>query len=72
MSSAPLRLIPPFTAATARQKVKVAQSLWNTRDPQKVVQAYTPNSVWRNRSLFFAGHSSIRQFLQQNWARENS
>ncbi|KAL8889067.1 MAG: hypothetical protein Q9192_006079, partial [Flavoplaca navasiana] len=72
MSSAPLRLIPPFTAATARQKVKVAQSLWNTRDPQKVVQAYTPNSVWRNRSLFFVGHSSIRQFLQQKWAREKS
>ncbi len=72
MSSASLRLIPPFTAATARQKVKVAQSLWNTRDPQKVVQAYTPNSVWRNRSHFFVGHSSIRQFLQQKWARENT
>ncbi|KAL8876130.1 MAG: hypothetical protein Q9198_005620 [Flavoplaca austrocitrina] len=72
MSSAPLRLVPPFTAATARQKVKVAQSLWNTRDPQKVVQAYTPNSVWRNRSLFFVGHSSIRQFLEQKWAREKS
>lgn len=72
MSSASLRLVPPFTAATARQKVKVAQSLWNTRDPHKVVQAYTPNSVWRNRSDFLAGHTSIRHFLQQKWAREES
>ncbi|KAL8790625.1 MAG: hypothetical protein Q9213_000472 [Squamulea squamosa] len=66
------RLVPPFTQSTAQQKVKVAQNLWNTRDPHKVVQAYTPKSIWRNRSHFFEGHTSIVQFLQQKWAHEKS
>ena len=34
-------IVPPFTAETAQQKVKVAQDLWNTRDPERVVLAYT-------------------------------
>lgn len=72
MAATAQRLVPPFTKATAHEKVKVAQALWNTRDPQKVVQAYTPSSVWRNRSHFFVGHTAIRQFLQQKWAREKS
>ncbi|KAL8992236.1 MAG: hypothetical protein Q9169_007260 [Polycauliona sp. 2 TL-2023] len=72
MATIVTRLIPPFSRATAQQKVKVAQSLWNTRDPQKVVQAYTLNSIWRNRSHFFIGHTSIQQFLEQKWAREKS
>ena len=28
--------LPPFTEETARQKVKMAQDAWNTRDPDKV------------------------------------
>lgn len=32
---------PPFTRETAEQKVKIAQRLWNTRDPSKVCLAYT-------------------------------
>ena len=36
-------IVPPFTAETAHQKVKVAQDLWNTRNPEKVSLAYT---VW--------------------------
>ncbi|KAI4218671.1 MAG: hypothetical protein L6R36_008821 [Xanthoria steineri] len=72
MAATAQRLVPPFIKATAHEKVKVAQALWNTRDPQKVVQAYTPNSVWRNRSHFFVGHTSIRQFLQQKWTLEKS
>ncbi|KAL8926269.1 MAG: hypothetical protein Q9172_001863 [Xanthocarpia lactea] len=66
------RIVPPFTQATARQKSKAVQALWNTRDPQKVVQGSTPNSVWRNRTHFFSGHKSIIEFLQQKWAREQS
>ena len=34
-------LKPPFTLETAREKVKVEQRLWNTRNPQKVSLAYT-------------------------------
>jgi len=35
---------PPFTAETARAKVKVAQDAWNTRDPDVVARAYTLDS----------------------------
>jgi len=62
--------LPPFTPETAAQKVRMAEDAWNTRDPQHVSLAYTPDSVWRNRSEFLAGRESIRQFLVRKWARE--
>jgi uncharacterized protein len=36
---------PPFELDTARQKVQVAEDAWNSRDPQRVSLAYTPDSV---------------------------
>ncbi len=36
--------VPTFTEETARQKVKMAQDAWNTRDPEKVALAYTEDS----------------------------
>src|SRR5579883_2473367 len=66
--AAPLR--PPFTAETARLKVKAAQDAWNTRDPERVALAYTEDSEWRNRDEFFRGRDAIRAFLCRKWARE--
>ncbi len=37
-----------------------------------MVNAYTRDSVWRNRHSFFTGHPAIIQFLQGKWAREKS
>ncbi|KAH9828775.1 uncharacterized protein C8Q71DRAFT_799919 [Rhodofomes roseus] len=62
---------PPFTAETALQKVKVAQRLWNTRDPQRVSQAYTPDTIWRNRDQFMRGREEVIQFLAKKWEKEN-
>ena len=62
--------LPPFTEETARQKVKMAQDAWNTRDPDKVALAYTEDSKWRNRDEFFEGRDEIRAFLRRKWARE--
>jgi len=62
---------PPFTAETALQKVKVAQNLWNTKDPHKVVKAYTENTIWRNRDQFMKGHDEVIQFLTKKWEKEN-
>jgi nuclear transport factor 2 (NTF2) superfamily protein len=45
-------LLPPFTAETAAQKVRMAEDAWNTRDPARVALAYTPDSRWRNRVEF--------------------
>ena len=61
---------PPFTTETATQKVRMAEDAWNTRDPERVALAYTPESVWRNRSEFLVGREAIRQFLARKWAKE--
>lgn len=62
--------VPPFTEASAREKVQKAEDAWNTRDPEKVAAAYTPDSKWRNRDEFFEGREAIVEFLTRKWARE--
>jgi nuclear transport factor 2 (NTF2) superfamily protein len=61
---------PPFTEATAAQKVQAAEDAWNTRNPERIALAYTPDSVWRNRSEFLSGRPDIVAFLQRKWNRE--
>ena len=62
--------LPPFDAATAAQKARMAEDAWNTRDPQRVAGAYTEDSRWRNRNEFFSGRDAIVAFLERKWARE--
>ena len=62
--------LPPFTAATAAQKVRLAEDAWNTRDPVRVAQAYTIDTRWRNRAEFLAGRAAIEAFLARKWQRE--
>jgi uncharacterized protein len=62
--------VPPFTREDAIRKVRAAEDGWNTRDPQKVSMAYTPDSRWRNRSEFFQGREAIVEFLTRKWAKE--
>ncbi|MFD4196251.1 nuclear transport factor 2 family protein [Amycolatopsis thermoflava] len=61
---------PPFDEATAAQKVQAAEDAWNTRDPEKVALAYTPDSVWRNRDQHIVGRDAIVEFLRRKWERE--
>ncbi|MEU7427611.1 nuclear transport factor 2 family protein [Streptomyces sp. NPDC040750] len=61
---------PPFTRESALRKVQAAEDAWNTRDPERVASAYTPDSVWRNRDTFVAGREEIVAFLTRKWARE--
>jgi len=62
--------LPPFDEAGARQKVQAAEDAWNTRDPERVAAAYTPDSAWRNRSEFLNGRAEIVSFLTRKWERE--
>ncbi len=62
--------VPPFTPATATQKVRGAEDAWNSRDPDRVAQVYTLDTVWRNRAEFPKGREAARAFLQRKWARE--
>jgi hypothetical protein len=61
---------PPFDEKTAAQKVQAAEDAWNTRDPERVALAYTPDSVWRNRDRFVSGRDEIVAFLTDKWSRE--
>jgi nuclear transport factor 2 (NTF2) superfamily protein len=62
--------LPPFTLETAKKKVRAAEDGWNSRDPEKVSLAYSPDSRWRNRAEFFSGREAIVAFLRRKWARE--
>jgi nuclear transport factor 2 (NTF2) superfamily protein len=61
---------PPFDEQSAVQKVRMAEDAWNTRNPERVSLAYTPDSKWRNRSEFLSGRVEIVQFLTRKWIRE--
>lgn len=63
-------LKPPFTAETARAKVKAAEDAWNSRDPERVALAYTADSEWRNRTEFITGREAIKAFLRRKWDKE--
>ena len=62
--------LPPFTRETAIVKVRAAEDGWNSRDPQRVSLAYTPDTQWRNRAEFPRGRAEVVQFLTRKWARE--
>jgi nuclear transport factor 2 (NTF2) superfamily protein len=67
---APRPPLPPFSRETATQKIRLAEDAWNSRDPEKVAQAYTPDSRWRNRAEFLHGRQEIVGFLTRKWNRE--
>jgi nuclear transport factor 2 (NTF2) superfamily protein len=62
--------LPPFTRETAEQKVQAAEDAWNSRDPHRVAQAYSEDTVWRNRDEFLRGRAEVEEFLTRKWARE--
>ena len=62
--------LPPFSAETAAQKVRMAEDAWNARDPDRVALVYTEDTLWRNRAEFPQGREQVRQFLQRKWAKE--
>ena len=64
------QLRPPFDLASALVKVQAAEDAWNTRDPDRVALAYTPDSVWRNRDRFVRGREEIIALLTDKWQRE--
>ncbi|MCD0484088.1 nuclear transport factor 2 family protein [Streptacidiphilus sp. ASG 303] len=62
--------VPPFTYESAVEKVRRAEDAWNSRDPEQVSLAYTPDSRWRNRAEFVHGRDEIVAFLTRKWRRE--
>ena len=68
MSRPPL---PPFTEESAREKVRLAEDGWNSRDAEKVPLAYSKDTKWRNRSHFVTNRMEAQAFLTDKWKKEN-
>ena len=62
--------VPPFSEDSAWQKVLAAEAAWNTRDPDRVVLAYTEDTQWRNRDEFLYGREQVHAFLVRKWEKE--
>jgi nuclear transport factor 2 (NTF2) superfamily protein len=62
--------LPPFTEATAIEKIRLAEDGWNSRNPTKVALAYTEDTRWRNRAEFLNGRAEVEAFLTRKWNRE--
>ena len=63
--------LPPFTLETALQKVQMAEDAWNSKDPERVSLAYTPDTEWRNRTEFIRGRDEVKAFLKRKWQKEH-
>lgn len=70
MKEEPRPPLPPFSLEDAVAKVRRAEDAWNGKDPATVALAYTPDSLWRNRNLFFSGRNEIVRFLTEKWQKE--
>jgi nuclear transport factor 2 (NTF2) superfamily protein len=62
--------LPPFDRESALRKVRAAEDAWNSRDPDRVVGVYTPDTLWRNRAEFPRGRDEVHAFLVRKWACE--
>ncbi|WP_066259155.1 nuclear transport factor 2 family protein [Hydrogenophaga flava] len=62
--------LPPFTRDTAIEKIRLAEDGWNSRNPERIVLAYSPDTVWRNRAEFPRGRAEAQALLERKWARE--
>jgi len=62
--------LPPFTLETALQKIQMAEDAWNSKDPVRVLMAYTMNTEWRNRAEFINGREEVKEFLKRKWETE--
>jgi nuclear transport factor 2 (NTF2) superfamily protein len=62
--------LPPFTEETAKQKIRMAEDAWNSRDPDKIVLVYTEDTKWRNRNEFPVGRDEVHALLTRKWQKE--
>lgn len=64
--------LPPFTLETAKEKIQLAEDAWNSMDPERVSEAYTKDSEWRNRTEFVNGTEEIIALLTRKWQKEKN
>lgn len=62
--------LPPFTLESATHKARMMEDTWNSRDPNRVVQACTENTRWRDHTEFLYSRDEARAFLHRKWTKE--
>ncbi len=62
--------LPPFTMEKALQKVQLAEDAWNSKDVDRIAQAYTIDTEWRNRTEFINGREEVKAFLNRKFDKE--
>ena len=62
--------LPPFTMEKALEKVQLAEDAWNSQDVDRIAQAYTVDTEWRNRTEFINGREEVKAFLKRKWQKE--
>jgi len=55
---------------TALLKVQLAEDAWNSQDIDRIAQAYTIDTEWRNRTEFINGREEVKAFLKRKWEKE--
>ncbi len=63
-------IVPPFTQESAIAKLKINESVWNTRDPEKIAALYGPDAEWRDRTNIIKGRAAIIAYLKAQFAKE--
>ncbi|TWJ03167.1 hypothetical protein JN11_00704 [Mucilaginibacter frigoritolerans] len=63
-------IVPPFTQESAQAKLKINESVWNTRDPEKIAMLYGPDAEWRDRTNLIKGRAAIIAYLKEKFAKE--
>ncbi|MCL6331970.1 DUF1348 family protein [Pectobacterium carotovorum subsp. carotovorum] len=68
---------PPFALESAQEKIRFAEDVWNSRNPERVSLAYTYDSFWRNRGEFIVRRDEAvplvvkRQFRVTSLSNQN-
>jgi nuclear transport factor 2 (NTF2) superfamily protein len=70
-ASAQDNIVPPFTQESAVAKLKINESVWNTRDPEKIAALYSPDAEWRDRTNIIKGRAAIVEYLKAQFAKES-
>jgi nuclear transport factor 2 (NTF2) superfamily protein len=50
--------------------VRGVEDLWNSRNPDHLVQAFSADSQWRHRTEVLTGRPAIHAFLTRKWQHE--
>ncbi|WP_080751741.1 DUF1348 family protein [Pectobacterium brasiliense] len=60
---------PAFTLESTQEKIRLAEDVWNSRNPERVSLAcYTHDSFWRNRGEFIVGRDeAILLVVKRQW-----